>query len=133
MMSQWLLCPVCCHSHSIYDYAYALLCCIYSLLVYIYSYMYFYIYRKGTQCDLIAQKYCYEHLSAGELLRAERRKDTETSRLINSCISEGRLVPSEVTTGLLASAINGSPCKNFLVDGFPRSKFLYCIESSVSI
>lgn len=77
--------------------------------------------RKGTQCALIAQKYCFEHLSAGDLLRAERKKDTETARVINSCISEGRLVPSEVTTGLLASAIEESACRNFLIDGFPRS------------
>lgn len=78
---------------------------------------------KGTQCALVASKYHFEHLSAGDLLRAERKKDTETARVINSCISEGRLVPSEVTTGLLATAITNSESKNFLIDGFPRSTY----------
>jgi UMP-CMP kinase len=82
---------------------------------------------KGTQCDLLAQKYCFEHISAGELLRTERRKNTETARLINSYISEGRLVPSEITTGLLAGAMEGSLCRKFLVDGFPRSNETYLV------
>ena len=76
---------------------------------------------KGTQCAKISQKYHYEHLSAGDLLRAERKKETETAKLINSCIKEGRLVPSEVTTGLLADAIKNSESNRFIIDGFPRS------------
>jgi UMP-CMP kinase len=77
---------------------------------------------KGTQCERLSAKYHYEHLSAGDLLRAERKKDTEMARQINSCISEGRLVPSEITTGLLAAAIAASESACFIIDGFPRSE-----------
>ena len=38
-----------------------------------------------------------------------------------SFIKEGRIVPVEVTVGLLSKAIFSSPSWNFLVDGFPRN------------
>lgn len=83
---------------------------------------------KGTQCNKIKEKYHYEHFSAGDLLRAERKKDTDTAKLINTYIKEGRLVPSEVTTGLLREAILASEASRFIVDGFPRSEdiLIYC-------
>ena len=32
---------------------------------------------KGTQCQLLTQKFGYKHLSAGDLLRSEKKKDTQ--------------------------------------------------------
>ena len=41
---------------------------------------------KGTQCQRISSEYDYTHLSAGDLLRAERKKGTTNAELINTYI-----------------------------------------------
>ena len=81
---------------------------------------------KGTQCELAKNQLGWAHLSAGDLLRAERTKGGETADLINSIIVAGGLVPSEITAGLLAKEMAAvaasSGRKNFLIDGFPRNQ-----------
>ena len=84
---------------------------------------------KGTQCErLIQEKHLkWGHLSAGDLLRAERKKEgSKLADLINDCISAGKIVPAEITARLLQNAMqaefeSSGTCK-FLIDGFPRSE-----------
>jgi len=84
---------------------------------------------KGTQCQLATERFQgWSHLSAGDLLRAERNKesgDTKLKDIINECISSGKLVPSEVTCQLILNAMAAEYKLNsttkFLIDGFPRS------------
>lgn len=76
---------------------------------------------KGTNCALINEKFGYVHLSAGDLLRAERSKDnSELADLINTYIREGKIVPAEITVRLLKNAMEASASTRFLIDGFPR-------------
>lgn len=48
---------------------------------------------KGTQCSKIVEKFGYTHLSTGDLLREEVKKDTERARMLNEIMKEGKLVP----------------------------------------
>lgn len=75
---------------------------------------------KGTNCAKIKESFGYEHLSAGDLLRAERESGSELAEMINNYIKEGKIVPAEVTVGLLRKAMETSGKDKFLVDGFPR-------------
>jgi UMP-CMP kinase len=75
---------------------------------------------KGTNCSKIVNLYGYVHLSAGDLLREERQSGSSLSEMINTYIAEGKIVPAEVTVGLLRAAMEKSNCNKFLVDGFPR-------------
>lgn len=83
---------------------------------------------KGTQCSNIVQTFGYTHLSAGDLLRAERKKPgSEVGALIEKHIREGSIVPVEITCGLLEKAMEETMMKDsnrncFLIDGFPRNK-----------
>ncbi|XP_017292846.1 UMP-CMP kinase [Kryptolebias marmoratus] len=80
---------------------------------------------KGTQCSKIVETYSCTHLSAGDLLRAERnRTDSEDGQLIDTYIKEGKIVPVEITINLLKKAMeNQKEGKNyFLIDGFPRNE-----------
>jgi len=77
---------------------------------------------KGTQCTRIKERFGYVHLSAGDLLRAEKESGSETAEMINSFIKEGKIVPAKVTVELLKKAMQASHSKKFLIDGFPRSK-----------
>jgi len=76
---------------------------------------------KGTQCAKIVEKFGFVHLSAGDLLRAERKSGSAQGAMIEEYIKEGKIVPVEVTIKLLLDAIakDGGSC--FLVDGFPRN------------
>lgn len=70
---------------------------------------------KGTQCSrLITALPNSVHLSAGELLRR--------ANVMQDYLASGRIVPAEVTVGLLSTAIEARPdTELFLVDGFPRN------------
>lgn len=61
---------------------------------------------KGTQCEKIVEKFKFIHLSAGDLLREERRREgSEYGNLIEECITNGKIVPVEVTCALLENAM----------------------------
>ena len=79
---------------------------------------------KGTQCKRLVDSFGFVHLSAGDLLRAERKSGSAQGDLIEKIILEGSIVPSEITVNLLKQAIlaNGWAEKRFLVDGFPRNQ-----------
>jgi UMP-CMP kinase family protein len=80
---------------------------------------------KGTMCELAQIQLGWVHLSAGDLLRAQRKKGGETANIIEEFIKDGKLVPYKIIVNLLKSAMELSTRmtgqNNFLVDGFPRS------------
>lgn len=62
---------------------------------------------KGTQCEKIVKEFGYVHLSAGDLLRAERnRPGSELGGMIEDHIRQGKIVPVAVTCSLLENAMN---------------------------
>ncbi|KAI8356117.1 adenylate kinase-domain-containing protein [Choanephora cucurbitarum] len=80
---------------------------------------------KGTQCENLKKDYGFVHLSAGDLLRAEQKREgSKYGELINHYIREGLIVPMEVTIALLEQAMKEAIAegkeKRFLIDGFPR-------------
>ncbi|CEP19145.1 hypothetical protein [Parasitella parasitica] len=80
---------------------------------------------KGTQCEKIKNDYKFVHLSAGDLLREEQKREgSEYGELIQNYIRDGLIVPMEVTIALLKNAMKESFEKenktHFLIDGFPR-------------
>lgn len=81
---------------------------------------------KGTQCTLLSDNLKWSHLSAGDLLRAERKSGSDLAELINSKISAGQIVPSSITVTLLKNAMEKIHAETgntkFLIDGFPRSE-----------
>jgi adenylate kinase (isozyme 1 subfamily) len=76
---------------------------------------------KGTQCERMVAKYGFQHLSAGDLLRAEVASGSEVGRACQELMTEGKLVPQSVTIALLKNAMISSGASRFLVDGFPRA------------
>lgn len=85
---------------------------------------------KGTQCQLICEEFGFKHLSAGDLLRAERNSPgSQYGEMIERHIQEGTIVPVEVTCKLLENAMiehtknfaDSNQRGKFLIDGFPRN------------
>ena len=85
---------------------------------------------KGTVCKRLAEGFGMIHLSPGDLLRAEAKKDTALGQFIKSVIDNGKLVPGETTLQLLKNAImsheKAAEVENSisadLVEGIPRPK-----------
>ena len=78
---------------------------------------------KGTQCAKLVENDGFVHLSAGDLLRAERASGSEKAELISKIIAEGKIVPTSITCGLIKKAMEDrgwAGCK-FLIDGYPRN------------
>ncbi|KAH3673109.1 hypothetical protein WICPIJ_009901 [Wickerhamomyces pijperi] len=79
---------------------------------------------KGTQSAKLVSDYGFIHLSAGDLLRAEQKREgSKYGELIAKYIREGNIVPQEVTIALLKQAMQEAVAKGqnrFLIDGFPR-------------
>jgi adenylate kinase family enzyme len=63
----------------------------------------------------------FNHLSAGDLLRAEIARGSAQGASIKGIIERGQLVPVDVTLALLRQAMRSSRGVKFLVDGFPRA------------
>ncbi len=77
---------------------------------------------KGTQSIKLAKKYQLEHVSTGDMLRAEIEAKTEFGLKVDSYISKGLLIPDEVMICKLDELMkkkNG--VKGFIFDGFPRT------------
>ena len=88
---------------------------------------------KGTNCSRIVENFGYIHLSAGDLLRAERESGSQLADMINTYIREGKIVPADITVRLLRKAMEQSGNFKFLIDGFPRDlQNLECWQSQMS-
>lgn len=77
---------------------------------------------KGTQARLIAAKYDLAHISSGDLFRENIKNKTELGKLAQSFISQGELVPDQVTIRMVEDRLSRDDCANGAVlDGFPRT------------
>lgn len=77
---------------------------------------------KGTQSDLLVQKYGFKHISTGDVLRAEIKNETELGKTAKGFIDNGQLIPDALMINILASVYDQlTPCEGVIFDGFPRT------------
>ena len=75
---------------------------------------------KGTQSEKIVKSLNVPHISTGDMFREAISNQTELGKLAESYIKQGKLVPDEVTIGLVRERLAKEDCKNgYLLDGFP--------------
>jgi len=78
---------------------------------------------KGTQCELLKDKYGLVHLSTGDMLREEVKKQTFLGRAAQEYMDEGELVPDELIISMVQERLAQADCvaNGWLLDGFPRT------------
>jgi len=77
---------------------------------------------KGTQAENIIRKYDLNHLSTGDLLRAEIAGQTDLGRKAKAIVEKGELVPDEIVIGMIEKRVSAEKePKGFIFDGFPRT------------
>jgi len=74
---------------------------------------------KGTQAELIEQKFRVAHISTGDLLREAVKKGTILGLKAKKYMDKGELVPDEVVIGIIKDKIK--ELNDFILDGFPRT------------
>ena len=78
---------------------------------------------KGTQSDLLIKKYGLNHISTGDVLRAEIKNGTELGKIAKQYIDDGMLVPDSLIVDMLAGVYDtfGPNHRGVIFDGFPRT------------
>ena len=77
---------------------------------------------KGTQAEVICEKFNIPAISTGNILREAIKNGTEMGIKAKSYIDNGNLVPDEVVIGIINDRLAADDCKNgFILDGFPRT------------
>lgn len=75
---------------------------------------------KGTVSKYIEKKYNYKHISTGDLLRDEIKKETEVGKKIKSIMDKGLLVSDDIIEEVLDKKL-GRMRSNIIFDGMPRN------------
>ena len=77
---------------------------------------------KGTQSDIVAEKYGIPTISTGVMIREAIKNNTEMGIAAKAYTEKGALVPDEVVIGIIGERLNKEDCQNgFILDGFPRT------------
>ena len=78
---------------------------------------------KGTQSDKLIEKYGLNHISTGDVLRAEIKRGSELGKTAQQYIDQGQLIPDDLMVSILASVYDsfGKDHAGVIFDGFPRT------------
>ena len=79
---------------------------------------------KGTQSDKLIEHYKLYHISTGDVLRDNIKRDTELGKTAKGYIDQGQLVPDELIIDILAQVLDENKDKasqGVIFDGFPRT------------
>jgi adenylate kinase len=78
---------------------------------------------KGTQAEVLKEKYKLVHISTGDVFRYNIKNKTELGTLAKSYMDKGHLVPDTVTIDMLQAEVKkNSDANGFIFDGFPRTE-----------
>jgi len=75
---------------------------------------------KGTQAKMLVERFGLEHLSSGDIFRAEKASGSELGQKLSGIMAKGELVPDDIVVEMMAKAIAAVP-GGLLLDGFPRT------------
>ncbi len=77
---------------------------------------------KGTQAVIISQRHGICHISTGDMLREQIKKQTRLGQEASRFMNAGQLVPDKVVLDMVKNRLKRKDCENgFLFDGFPRT------------
>lgn len=77
---------------------------------------------KGTEAEILKERYNIPHISTGDLLRKISNEDTDEGREIKEQLEKGILVEDDVVVKILRDRILEPDCKDgYILDGFPRT------------
>ena len=77
---------------------------------------------KGTQADLLKERYGLNHISTGEVIREEIRNGSALGKRVEEYIARGELAPDGLVIDMIADYVQAHrECAGNIYDGFPRT------------
>ena len=77
---------------------------------------------KGTQAQVLAQRFAWSHISTGGMLREAVATGSPLGKTAKEYMDRGALVPDELVIAMLVQRIQRDDCRDgFVLDGFPRN------------
>ena len=77
---------------------------------------------KGTQSKMIVERYGFDYISTGDMLRQAIRQGNELGKTAKEYIDRGQLVPDDLIVRLIADFLDDKRgSKGVIFDGFPRT------------
>eukprot|EP00924_Labyrinthula_sp_SR-Ha-C_P013933 maker-scaffold_5-snap-gene-18.54-mRNA-1 protein AED:0.01 eAED:0.01 QI:306/1/1/1/1/1/2/215/222 len=77
---------------------------------------------KGSIAKLLKEKYSFQHISVGDILRNQMRQETTLGKEAAGYVNSGALVPDKLVTDMVLHELTEFPkLSNVLLDGFPRT------------
>ena len=77
---------------------------------------------KGTVASILTEKLGIPQVSTGDIFRKHIKEGTKLGKLAESYMSKGKLVPDDVTIGLVENRLEEADVQDgIILDGFPRT------------
>jgi adenylate kinase len=77
---------------------------------------------KGTQAQMIAEKFGLPHISTGDIFRANIKNGTELGKKAKAFMDAGKLVPDEIIIDIIKERTAKPDCAHgYILDGVPRT------------
>lgn len=78
---------------------------------------------KGTQSEMLIERYGLHHISTGEVLRDHIARKTPVGQIAKTYINQGQLIPDSLMIKILEDIIDHEPKAKdgVILDGFPRT------------
>jgi len=77
---------------------------------------------KGTQAEILVQRFGVPHISTGDMLRDAIRRGTAPGKAAEAVVASGRLVPDDLVRAIVEERLDATDCqRGFVLDGYPRN------------
>lgn len=76
---------------------------------------------KGTQADLLVDKFGYVKLSIGDALRRQIKLGSEVGKEVEALVNTGKLVDDDTILKVLKAELSANDPSKVLLDGYPRN------------
>ncbi|TWT90692.1 adenylate kinase [Pseudobythopirellula maris] len=78
---------------------------------------------KGTQANLLAERFNLTHISVGDIFRSNIQRHTKLAARIKRIMDAGHLVPDEIVDEVVRKRMDEHDWNyGFVLDGFPRNR-----------
>ncbi len=76
---------------------------------------------KGTQAQILSEKFNLPIFAAGNILRQKMAEGDELGKQIADLVNQGKMVPNELINRMMEERIKREGEKGYILDGYPRS------------
>ena len=77
---------------------------------------------KGTQANMLRDRFGIPHIATGDMLRAEIQAGTALGLEAQPILARGHYVPDDIMIGMIRNRLGKADCAGgFIIDGFPRT------------